>query len=189
MEEVERKRGEEEIVIISSLSCESQPVLRPLPGKLEMHTNCLYSKLVLPDSTVIAKQKALCWQSLQRTSTAATTICCNLTVLSVVQSWWYVDMFKFLHRQYLTGSLKNISWNTQQIQIWMRQCHSKIEVNLHLFSVFQELVMSITPPSVQMNYLQDAYSCKQSGFQLMETKCKDLLPLFLKSEIKETRQR
>lgn len=51
MEGVERKGGEEETVIISFLSCESQPVLQSLQGKLEMHTNCLYSESVLPDST------------------------------------------------------------------------------------------------------------------------------------------
>lgn len=54
------KRGEEETVIISSLSCESQPVLRSLPGKLEMRTNCLYSELVLPDSAVMTTQKIFC---------------------------------------------------------------------------------------------------------------------------------
>lgn len=53
----ERKRGEEETVIISSLSCESQPVLRSLPGKLEMRANCLYSESVLPDSAAITKQR------------------------------------------------------------------------------------------------------------------------------------
>lgn len=38
MEGEEGRRGEEETVIISSHSCESQPALQPLPGKLEMHT-------------------------------------------------------------------------------------------------------------------------------------------------------
>lgn len=57
MEGEERRRGEEETVIISSLSYESQPVLRSLPGKLEMHTNCLYSESVLPDSSTITGGK------------------------------------------------------------------------------------------------------------------------------------
>ncbi len=54
---VERRRGEEETVIISSLSCESQPILQALPGKLEMHTNCFYSESVLPDSTTITERR------------------------------------------------------------------------------------------------------------------------------------
>lgn len=59
MEEVGKRRGGKETVIISSPSCESRPVLRSLPGKLEKHTECFYSELVLPDSTVVIKQAFL----------------------------------------------------------------------------------------------------------------------------------
>lgn len=41
--------GVEETVIISSLSCESQPVLPSLPGKLEIHTKSLYSNSEPPE--------------------------------------------------------------------------------------------------------------------------------------------
>lgn len=50
-EGMEGRRGEQETVIISSLSCVSQPVLQPLPGKLGMHTKSFYSKSALPDSS------------------------------------------------------------------------------------------------------------------------------------------
>lgn len=53
-----KRGGEEETVIISSSSCESRPVLRSLPGKLEMHTNCLYSEPELPDRTMIIKTQS-----------------------------------------------------------------------------------------------------------------------------------
>ncbi len=99
----ERRRGEEETVIISSLSCESQPVLRSLPGKLEMHTNCLYSESVLPDSPTITKQRPFC--SVIAINTAATTTCIHLPVLPVVQyeSKCFLPMMWlcFLHWEYL----------------------------------------------------------------------------------------
>lgn len=69
-----RRGGEEETVIISSPSCESQPVLQSLLGKLEMHTNCLYSESVLPDSTTTTKQRPLCHWSLDRANAAAMSV-------------------------------------------------------------------------------------------------------------------
>lgn len=57
IEGVERKKGEEETVIISSPSCESQPVSHSLRGKLEKHTDCLRSESLSPDSPVKTTQR------------------------------------------------------------------------------------------------------------------------------------
>lgn len=84
MEGVERRRGEEETVIISSLSCESQPVLQPLPGKLEIHTNSLYSKSVLPDSTTTTEQRPFCSVIMVYKNKHCREHCINLPVLPVV---------------------------------------------------------------------------------------------------------